>query len=470
MEEKKQAEIGVYGLSVMGGNLARNFAGKGFRTAVYTRSPDRLRMFAKTYADHEPDLIPCETPALFCRALTRPRKILIMVKAGSAVDSVIDTLRPFLERGDILIDGGNSHYTDTKRRAETLDSFGIRFVGMGVSGGEAGALNGPSLMPGTTPELWTLLQPYLTAISAKAPDGSPCCASMGNPEAGHFVKMVHNGIEYADMQLISEAWMLLKHLPGTLDIPSVFRQWNAAELESYLIGITADILEKTDPVTGQPLVEMILDKAGQKGTGLWTSYASLDLGVPAPGITESVYARMISNFKEKRVLAAQKLPSGMLIPLQGISPEDVGNALYAAKLCSYSQGFQMFFAANDQFEWTLNPAEIAAIWRGGCIIRAAFLDDLAKAFQENPEEEHLILFPQFSNHLSRCIESWRNVVASAVRAGLPLPVFSAQLAWYDSMRSSRLPANLIQAQRDYFGAHFYERTDHPGQTFHTDWV
>ena len=470
MKERCIAEIGVYGLSVMGGNLARNLAGKGFRTAVYTRSPERLRMFAKSYAEQNPDLIPCESPAVFCKTLKHPRKILIMVKAGEAVDSVITALHPFLERGDILIDGGNSHYSDTERRAESLESAGISFVGMGVSGGESGALNGPSLMPGTTPEVWDQLRNYLETIAAKAPDGTPCCAPLGTPAAGHFVKMVHNGIEYADMQLISEAWMLLKQLPGELDIPEIFRKWNNSELESYLIEITAGILEKKDPSTGLPLVEMILDKAGQKGTGLWTSYAALDLGIPVPGIAESVFARMISNFKEQRLRAAELLPSGELELFVGITPDDIGNALYAAKLCSYSQGFRLFFAANEQYEWELDPSVIASLWRGGCIIRAAFLDDVMAAFEKNPGVEDMILFPEFRGKLKKCITSWRKVVSAAVGAGLPLPVFSSQLAWYDSMRSAKLPANLIQAQRDCFGAHTYERNDLPGHAFHTDWV
>jgi 6-phosphogluconate dehydrogenase len=292
----------------MGGNLARNFSGRGIRTAVYTRSHERRQLFAKSFASQEKCLIPCESPAVFCHCLERPRKILIMVKAGEAVDSVIETLRPFLERGDILIDGGNSHYLDSKRRAETLEQAGIRFVGMGISGGESGALHGPSLMPGAEPDVWNQIRGFLEQIAAKAPDGTPCCASLGNSAAGHFVKMVHNGIEYADMQLISEAWMLLKHLPVPPDIPAIFREWNHTELESYLIGITADILEKRDPVTGRPLVEMILDKAGQKGTGLWTAYAALDLGIPASGIMESVFARMLSAFKEKRISASEKLP------------------------------------------------------------------------------------------------------------------------------------------------------------------
>ncbi len=464
-----KADFGVYGLSVMGGNLARNIAGHGFATAVYTRSADRLRMFSEAYAGKNSNLIPCKDPAKFCNTLSSPRKILIMVKAGSAVDDVISTLLPHLSRGDILIDGGNSLYTDTARRADALENAGIRFVGMGVSGGEEGALNGPSLMPGAAPDVWTQLKDVLTSIAAKAPDGTPCCKPLGSPAAGHFVKMVHNGIEYADMQLIAESWMLLKQLPGISDIPSVFREWNRGRLESYLIEITARVLSETDPETGKPLVEMILDKAGQKGTGLWTSFAALELRVPATGITESVFARMLSNLKEQRMIGSEILGAGELGTLAGITGTDVENALYAAKICAYSQGFSIFTAANEEFEWTLNPAEIASLWRGGCIIRAGFLNQLMEAFGNNLQTD-LIFQPAFTETLKQCITSWRKVVAGAVSCGLPVPVLSSLLAWYDSMRSAVLPANLIQAQRDFFGAHTYERIDKPGESFHTDWL
>ena len=464
-----RAEIGVYGLSVMGGNLARNIAGHGFSTAVYTRSAERLRMFSEAYAGKYSNLIPCESPAKFCKALSIPRKILIMVKAGEAVDEVIANLLPNLSRGDILIDGGNSRYTDTARRANELNNSGIRFVGMGVSGGEEGALNGPSLMPGTTPEIWKQLKDILQAISAKAPDGTPCCRPLGSPAAGHFVKMVHNGIEYADMQLIAEAWMLLKNIPGISDIPQIFHQWNKGQLESYLIEITASILEKRDPGTGKPLVDFVLDKAGQKGTGLWTSYSALELGVPATGITESVFARMLSDLKEQRLTGAEILGAGELKPLSGITADDVEKALYASKICAYSQGFSLFNAANEEFEWELDSAEIASLWRGGCIIRAGFLNELMISFRQNPGTD-LIFQPLFTEKLKSCISSWRNVVAAAVSAGLPIPVFSSLLAYYDSMRTAVLPANLIQAQRDCFGAHTYERIDNPGAAIHSDWL
>lgn len=465
-----KADIGVYGLSVMGGNLARNIAGHGFQTAVYTRSAERLRMFSEAYAGKSSNLIPCADPAKFCKALSVPRKILIMVKAGEAVDTVIGNLLPHLSRGDILIDGGNSLYTDTARRADELENSGIHFVGMGVSGGEEGALNGPSLMPGASPEVWKQIKNILLAISAKAPDGTPCCKPLGSPAAGHFVKMVHNGIEYADMQLISEAWMILKHIPGINDISSVFRKWNSGVLESYLIEITAQILEKKDSETGRPLVDMILDKAGQKGTGLWTSFAALELGVPATGITESVFARMLSDLKEQRLRGAEIFRAGELGTLSGITIDDVEKALYASKICAYSQGFCMFSAANEQFEWELDSAEIASLWRGGCIIRAAFLNEIMDSFTQNPKEENLIFQPVFAGKLCDCISAWRNVICASVRAGLPIPAFSSLLSYYDSMRTAVLPANLIQAQRDCFGAHTYERIDKPGESFHTDWL
>ncbi|MBQ9771463.1 MAG: NADP-dependent phosphogluconate dehydrogenase [Lentisphaeria bacterium] len=465
-----KADIGVYGLSVMGGNLARNIAGRGFQTAVYTRSAERLRMFSDAYAGKDSNLIPCADPAKFCKALSVPRKILIMVKAGEAVDTVIGNLLPHLSRGDILIDGGNSLYTDTARRADELENSGIHFVGMGVSGGEEGALNGPSLMPGTSPEVWKQLKNILLAIAAKAPDGTPCCKPLGFPAAGHFVKMVHNGIEYADMQLIAEAWMILKNIPEVSDVPSIFRKWNSGVLESYLIEITARILEKKDPETGRPLVDLILDKAGQKGTGLWTSFAALELGVPATGITESVFVRMLSGLKEQRLRGSEILGAGELGTLSGITADDVEKALYASKICAYSQGFSMFSAANDQLEWELKPGEIASLWRGGCIIRAAFLNEIMDSFAENPNEENLIFQPVFSEKLCSCIGSWRKVVSAAIGAGIPIPVLSSQLSYYDSMRTAVLPANLIQAQRDCFGAHTYERIDKPGEFFHTDWL
>ena len=464
-----KADFGVYGLSVMGGNLARNVAGKGFTTAVYTRSSERLRMFSEAYAGKGSNLLPCDSPARFCKALSVPRKILIMVKAGSAVDEVISNLLPHLSRGDILIDGGNSLYTDTARRADELENAGIHFVGMGVSGGEEGALFGPSLMPGTTPEVWKQLKGILQSIAAEAPDGTPCCKPLGAPAAGHFVKMVHNGIEYADMQLIAETWIILKNIPGIIDVAGVFHQWNSGRLESYLIEITASILEKTDPETGKPLVEMVLDKAGQKGTGLWTSHAALDLGVPASGITEAVFSRMLSNLKEKRLAGADILGAGEIESLDGITAEDVENALYASKICAYSQGFSLFTAANDEFEWNLNPSEIASLWRGGCIIRAGFLNELMESFRNHPETD-LILQPYFSNKLKECISAWRKVVAAAVSSGYPVPVYSSLLAYYDSMRTGVLPANLIQAQRDCFGAHTYERIDDPGVAIHSDWL
>ena len=465
----KSADIGVFGLSVMGGNLARNFAGHGFTTAVYTRSRDRLRLFSEAYIGENSNLISCEDPGTFCRNISVPRKILIMVKAGEAVDDVIQTLLPHLERGDILIDGGNSHYTDTARRADHLESAGINFVGMGISGGEEGALNGPALMPGAVPEIWEQIKPVFTAVAAKAPDGTPCCKPLWNPAAGHFVKMVHNGIEYADMQLIAESWMLLKHFFPDADIPGIFREWNQTELQSYLIGITADILEFTDPATGKPLTKLILDKAEQKGTGLWTTYAGLDLKVPLPGISEAVAARMISNMKDKRVKGEGILSSGLTIFFPELEVSDIKDALYAAKICSYSQGFALFAAANDQYEWVLNPADIASIWRAGCIIRAAFLDDIAESFRKNPGEENLILQPFFTKKLKASVLAWRKVTAAAVSSGLPVPVLSTQLSYYDSMRTAVLPANLIQAQRDYFGAHTYERIDRPGEYFHTKW-
>ena len=464
-----KAEIGVYGLSVMGGNLARNIAGHGFKTAVYTRSVERLRMFSDAYAGKNSNLFPCEDPAKFCKSLSVPRKILIMVKAGDAVDQVIASLLPHLSRGDILIDGGNSLYTDTARRAETLENSGIRFVGMGVSGGEEGALHGPALMPGISSDVWNSLKDILQAIAAKAPDGTPCCKPLGAPSAGHFVKMVHNGIEYADMQLIAESWMILRQLPSLEDVPAVFRKWNAGKLESYLIEITAGILEKTDPENGKPLVDSVMDTAGQKGTGLWTARAALEMGEPVTGITEAVFARMLSNLKEKRIIGSSLLGAGELGTLDSLTAADIENALYAAKICAYSQGFCLFAAANREFDWNLNFSDIASIWRGGCIIRAAFLNEIMDSFTENPEKD-LIFQPAFIEKLRVSVSSWRKVVSCAVQCGLPVPALSSLLAYYDSMRTAVLPANLIQAQRDCFGAHTYERIDRPGEAVHTNWL
>jgi 6-phosphogluconate dehydrogenase len=398
-----------------------------------------------------------------------------MVKAGQPVDAFIDQVAPHLEKGDIIIDGGNSHFPDTIRRTKYLEEKGLLYIGTGVSGGEEGALTGPSIMPGGSPEAWDYVKPIFQGISAKVADGSPCCEWVGKDGAGHYVKMVHNGIEYGDMQMICEAYSLMKNILGmsASEMHEVFGEWNKGELDSYLIEITTDILSKTDPETGKPVVDIILDTAGQKGTGKWTSQSALDLGTCAPTIAEAVFARCASAIKEERVAASKEL-NGPEVKFDGDAKEfieDIRKALYASKICSYAQGFQLMKAAAAEYGWSLKYGEIALMWRGGCIIRANFLGDIKKAFDDNPKLANLLLDPFFKKIIDDCQTSWRKVIAKAVSMGVPVPAFASALSYYDSYRSAQLPANLLQAQRDYFGAHTYERIDKPRKEFfHTAWT
>jgi len=468
-----KADIGIIGLAVMGENLILNMESKGFTVACYNRTVEKIDRFIQGRARGK-NIIGCHSLEEFCQALNRPRKIMLMVKAGSPVDAFIEKLVPLLEPGDIIIDGGNSHFPDTIRRTKDLEAKGLYFIGAGVSGGEEGALHGPSLMPGGSPEAWPHVEPIFKAVAAKV-DGQPCCEWIGRDGAGHYVKMVHNGIEYGDMQMICEAYFIMKTLLGMTpdEMHVVFKQWNEGELNSYLIEITRDILAVKDEITGRPLVDMILDTAGQKGTGKWTSQSALDLGAPAPTIAEAVFARCISALKEQRV-EASKVLSGPKPAFEGDRDafvEDIRRALYASKVCSYAQGFQLMQMAAEEYGWDLKYGEIAMIWRGGCIIRAQFLERIKEAFDENPNLANLLLAPFFREVIERCQDSWREVVAVSALNGIPTPAFSSALAYYDSYRCPRLPANLLQAQRDYFGAHTYERVDKPrGEFFHTNWT
>lgn len=463
--------IGLIGLAVMGENLALNIERNGFPIAVFNRTTSKVDAFL---AGKAKGLKVVGTHSLkeFVQAIEPPRRIILMVKAGAAVDAFIDQLVPLVDKGDILIDAGNSLFTDTIRRNKTLSEKGIRYIGTGVSGGEEGALWGPSIMPGGQKEAYDLIAPILTKIAAKV-DGDPCCAYIGADGAGHFVKMVHNGIEYGDMQLICEAYFLMANALGLSapELHEVFARWNQGDLNSYLIEITADIFKRIDDETGKPLVEMILDKAGQKGTGAWTSKAALDLGIPAPTIAEAVFARCISAVKDERIAAAKLLkgPSGKYTGDPNAFIEAIRQALYASKICSYAQGFQLMAAAARDYDWKLNFGEIAMIWRGGCIIRAHFLHRITDAYRRDPNLANLMLDPFFKDIVESAQESWRKVVVTATDLGIPAPAFSSALAYYDSYRRERLSANLIQAQRDYFGAHTYQRVDREG-TFHTEWT
>ena len=478
MSEQRKADIGVIGLAVMGENLVLNMESKGFCVAVYNRSRERVDSFMKGRAKGK-NILPAESVEEFCSKLSSPRKIMLMVKAGAAVDSVVEQLLPHLERGDVLIDGGNSWYVDTERRVKTLAEQGILFVGSGVSGGEEGALHGPSLMPGGNPDAWPLIRNVFQKIAAVAPDGSPCCEWIGGGGSGHFVKMVHNGIEYSDMQLIAEAYALLRGLHDypMKELAGIFRSWNRGPLESYLIEITAQILETTDPETGRPMVDVILDRAGQKGTGKWTAETALELGVPAPTIAEAVFARAMSAQKSERMRASELFPDRRKInPLfheehRKSLIQYAEEALYASKICSYAQGFQLMKSASESFGWNLKLGSIAAIWRGGCIIRAKFLDDIRRAFSGEHPCTNLLLDPFFREEMRKAEKFWRYAVVDAVTYSVPVPAFASAIAYFDSYRSETLPANLIQAQRDFFGAHTYERTDRPrGEYFHTDWT
>lgn len=467
----KHYDIGLIGLAVMGENLVLNMAGKGVKVAVFNRTVSKVDEFLAKNADNEA-LGGAHSIAELTEILAKPRKIMLMVKAGKPVDAMIEELLPHLEQGDIIIDGGNSFFEDTRRRTDYLTEKGIRFIGMGVSGGEEGALKGPSLMPGGNQEAYDELAPIFTKIAAQVKD-TPCCSYVGPDGAGHYVKMVHNGIEYGDMQLISEAYYIMKQALGlsATQMHEVFAEWNKGELDSYLIEITSDIFTKTDELTGKPLVEMILDAAGQKGTGKWTSQSALELGVPTPTITEAVFARCMSAYKAERVAAAEIL-DGPKRRYEGDCQQFVKaihDALYASKICSYAQGFALLKAASETYDWNLNFGEMALLWRGGCIIRAQFLERIKNAYEQDAALPNLMINPFFREALSKAQENWRLVVKTCKEIGIPTPAFSASLDYYDSYRQAVLPANLIQAQRDYFGAHTYERIDRPG-VCHTEWL
>lgn len=463
-------DIGIIGLGVMGQNLALNMVGKGFAVAGYDLDEQKRRQLAQKPAGERIAVYPTITD--FLAHLATPRRILIMVPAGKAVDAVIGELLPLLAPGDVLVDGGNSHFMDTERRLKKLEAYGILYVGSGISGGEEGALHGPSIMPGGNGAAWPHLKDILQQIAARAPDGSPCCAWIGPGGAGHLVKMVHNGIEYADMQMIAEAYFLMEWVLNlsASEMAAVFEDWNRGELNSYLIQITADILKKKDEETGEPLVNVILDTAEQKGTGKWTSQTALDLGVPAQTIAEAVFARTMSARKKERLAAAQSLIGPNLRQERDEREmlENICQALYAAKICSYAQGFQVMQAASLEYGWELDLGTIASLWRAGCIIRAQFLERIVDAYHRRPDLPNLLLDAYFKAAVERCQKGWREVVADAALSGLPVPAFASALAYYDSYRTARLPANLIQAQRDYFGAHTYRRVDRDG-VFHTNW-
>ena len=494
------ADIAVIGLAVMGENLVLNMASRGYAVAVYNRTTSKVDAFLAGRGAGK-SIVGAGSPQDLVSKLARPRRVMLMVQAGRAVDRVIETLAPLLDPGDVLIDGGNSNYQDTTRRTQALRERGILYVGTGVSGGEEGALLGPSIMPGGNAGAWPVLEPIFKAIAAKVDDGTPCCDWIGPDGAGHYVKMVHNGIEYGDMQMIAEAYSLLRDIGGIEPdaMSGIFADWNEGELSSYLVEITAAILARIDDETGRPLVDLILDAAGQKGTGKWTGIDSLMLGAPVTAITEAVFARALSALKDERVAASRVLPgpaariegsgdaavrSSVAEVHAGDAPagrgsdgdvtsfaEDVRLALYASKICSYAQGFQLLSMASAEYGWRLDFGAIALMWRGGCIIRAAFLDRIKAAYDETPELANLLLAPYFRHAMANAQSAWRRVVATAVTHGVPVPAFSSALAWYDGYRSARLPANLLQAQRDYFGAHTYERIDRPrGEFFHTDWT
>ncbi|WP_179090568.1 MULTISPECIES: NADP-dependent phosphogluconate dehydrogenase [Paenibacillus] len=464
-------QIGVIGLAVMGKNLALNIESKGFTVSVYNRSPQKTEdMLKETEGKQVKGTFSIEE---FVDSLETPRKILIMVQAGQATDATIEQLIPHLDKGDIIIDGGNAYFPDTQRRSKELAEKGFNFIGAGVSGGEEGALKGPSIMPGGQESAYKLVEPILTAISAKVNE-EPCCTYIGPDGAGHYVKMVHNGIEYGDMQLICEAYQLLKDVLGldAKDLHGIFTEWNQGELDSYLIEITADIFSKYDEETGKPMVDVILDTAGQKGTGKWTSQSSLDLGVPLSMITESVFSRFLSAMKEERVAASKILNGPKAAAFDGDKAEFIENvrkALFASKIVSYAQGFAQLRVASDEYGWNLQYGNLAKIWRGGCIIRSRFLQNITDAYENNPELKNLLLDPFFTNIIESYQDAWRKVVASAVSLGIPVPGFSSALAYYDSYRTANLPANLLQAQRDYFGAHMFKRVDKEG-TFHYNWM
>ncbi len=473
-KQVKKADIGLIGLAVMGENLILNMESNGYTVACFNRTVEKVDAFVNGRGAGK-RLIGCHSVRELADALKKPRRVMMMVKAGTAVDQTIESLLPVLEKGDIIIDGGNSHFPDTIRRTKYLAEKGIRFVGTGVSGGEEGALKGPAIMPGGDPKAWKYVQPIFQDISAKVDDGTPCCAWIGSDGAGHFVKMVHNGIEYGDMQLMCEAYDLMARGLGmtSKEMHKVFAKWNKGDLDSYLVEISADILSQYDEETGKPMVDVILDTAGQKGTGKWTSQAGLDLGVAIPQIAEAVFSRCLSAIKEERV-AASKILSGPRSKVKvdrRLFLRQLEQAVYAAKICSYAQGYQLMRQAAKDYGWKLNYGEIALVWRQGCIIRARFLGKIKEAFDANPDLPNLLLDPYFSGVIAKAQSAWRNVVKTAIDLGIPVPAMGTALNYFDGYRSARLPANLLQAQRDYFGAHTYERTDKPrGEFYHHIWT
>ena len=469
----KKADIALVGLAVMGENLVMNMESKGFTVAVYNRTTEKVKRFVEGRAAGK-NIIGCYSIEELVANLEKPRKVFMMVKAGAAVDALIEQLLPFLEEGDILIDGGNSHFPDTVRRTAYVESKGLLYVGCGVSGGEEGALNGPSMMPGGSPAAWPFVKPIFQSICAKVENGAPCCDWVGENGAGHFVKMVHNGIEYGDMQLICEAYQLMRDGLGMSaeEMHDVFSAWNETELNSYLIEITRDILGYKDE-SGETTVDYILDTAGQKGTGKWTAISALDEGVPLTLIGEAVFSRCLSSMKSERVSAAKVFPKD--IPaFEGDKTafiEAIRKALYASKIISYAQGYTLMRTAAKTYGWNLNYGGIALMWRGGCIIRSVFLGKIKEAYDKNPELENLLLDDYFAETIKALVASWREVVAYAVKAGIPMPAFTSALNYFDGYTTAGLPANLLQAQRDYFGAHTYERIDQPrGQFYHTNWT
>jgi 6-phosphogluconate dehydrogenase len=470
----KQCDFGLIGLAVMGENLALNVESRAFSVAVFNRTVSKVDDFIHGRGRGK-NFLGCHSLEELVASLKRPRKVMLMVKAGPAVDEFIEKLIPLLAPGDVIIDGGNTLFSDTERRTGYVESKGLLYVGTGVSGGEEGALRGPSMMPGGSEKAWPLVKPIFQAIAAKVgPNGDiPCCEWVGPRGAGHYVKMVHNGIEYGDMQLICEAYWMLKNALGLSndELYDVFAEWNRGELDSYLIEITRDILSVRDPETGGPLLDLVMDAAGAKGTGKWMSQLALDLGVPSTLVTEAVYARSLSAMRDARIRASRVLagPSGTYQGDRQGFIEQVRQALYASKIASYAQGFVQMQAAAAEHRWPLAFGSIALLWRGGCIIRAVFLERIKEAFDADPQLENLLLAPYFKEAVAKAQDAWRSAVAVAVRLGIPTPAFSAALAYYDGYRSARLSANLLQSQRDYFGAHTYQRIDRPG-VFHTDWL
>jgi len=467
------ADIGLVGLAVMGENLVLNMESKGFTVAVYNRTTKKVDDFINGRGKDK-NIIGTHSIEELVKNLKRPRKVMLMVKAGQPVDDFIDLVIPYLEPGDIIIDGGNSHFPDTNRRTKYVEDKGLLYIGTGVSGGEEGALLGPSIMPGGSKAAWEHVKPIFQAVAAKVEDGTPCCDWVGENGAGHFVKMIHNGIEYGDMQLISEAYFIMKNLLGMSadEMHDVLKEWNEGDLDSYLIEITRDILGFKD-TDGVPMVEKILDKAGQKGTGKWTGIAALDLGIPLTLIVEAVFARCLSALKDERVVAS-KVISGPEVHFTGDKKafiEDLRKALYASKIVSYAQGYALMRAAAEEYGWDLNYGGIALMWRGRCIIRSVFLAKIKDAFDTDKDLKNLMLDPFFTEKLESSQQAWRNVIATSVSNGIPVPAFSAALAYFDGYRSETLSANMLQAQRDYFGAHMYERVDKPrGEFFHTNWT